>query len=419
MRSYLRSASVVGALALTTVALAPALAAAPLAQSGANAITVSVAGNGNGSGDVRATNDGSGEQKSGDATPPVSVLSGAQTLVRTGVLAQEATAPAANGTGNSAACAGLAGAGGSVAKIGETNCLSDGDGAVNLGLGSLDLSDTDLFDPESALGAIDSDPVFDQVLVPVTDALTSALTDANADLADLGLTVNADAISSHCRATTGSADGDSNFAGVNITLNVPGQPPVVLLGLDTHYPPNTDLLVNLDTAVDVILQAVEDDLRDNLNGAFAPVADDLVAPAREAIVNQVLGQVSDQLGPLTDVLRLTLNRQIRTGDDAIKVRALDLAVLEAAQSQLGAPVLGLQIGNTACGPSGRISAAVAGPVVAEPAAIPTGVSAGYETMPAKDAAPGDDDTTNMIVLGAFALLVATGAGFVTYRRLRG
>jgi len=47
-RSHLRFASVVAAVVLSGVAMAPALAATNLSSAGANALTVSVAGNENG-----------------------------------------------------------------------------------------------------------------------------------------------------------------------------------------------------------------------------------------------------------------------------------------------------------------------------------------------------------------------------------
>ena len=413
MRPTVRFASVIGAATLSVIAMAPAMAAAPVSQAGANAVTLSVAGNGQGSGDVIAKNDGSKETKTGDTAPPVGILGGEQELIRAGLLAQEATA---GSNGNSAACAGLAGAGGSVVRIGETSCLTGGDGSVKLSVGTLDLSGSTVINEDSALGPL-SNSEFDTVVAEVTSALSKGLTDASAELAALGLLGNLDAISSHCQAAPGTASGDANFAGVNLTLEVPGRDPVVLQRLNVRYPPNTDVFVDIDKAVDEILKAVEEDVQDSFDDALDPVQEQVLAPIREAIVNDVLSQVKGKLQPLSDnLLKLVLNRQIRTGNDQIKVRALDLDVLPAVTPQVGAPLANLQIGNTACGPNGR--SAVAGPQAAPPKAkgLPTGVSAGYATMPGGNA-HGDDNTT-AIVLGAFALLMATGAGFVTFRRLR-
>jgi hypothetical protein len=419
VRSYLRSAAVVGAFALSTLAITPALAAAPVSQAGANAIMLSVAGNANGSGNATATNDGSTEKKSGQETPPVSVLGGQQ-LLNLGVLAQEATA----GTdGSSAACAGVAGDGGSVANIGDSRCLTPGD-QVNATLGNLDLSNLVVVDPDSALGPLTpaQDLLLAPVLGPVTAAINDAVDQAQAQFGDLGLVARLGAVEGRCTAQLGSAQGDAFLADAGIRVVLPDQAPqqdLVLLNLPVHPKPNTHLTTNLSDVLDMILDAISDDLNSSLNGALAPVVTGIDA-LKASVVAGVRENVESNLAPLEqNLLDITLNRQIRPTQDSIKVRALQLALLPVAQEQLGSPLVDLQIGNAACGPSGRIAAVAAPAAPAEPAAIPTGVSAGYETMPAAYSTPGNDDATNMIVLGAFALLVAGGAGFVTYRRLCG
>lgn len=412
MRSYLRSASVVGAFALSTVAIAPALAAAPVAQSGANAITVSVAGNANGSGNATATNDGSTETKSGQETPPVSVLGGQQVL-NLGALAQEATA-ATDGT--SAACAGVAGNGGSVANIGDSSCLNPGD-QVNATLGSLDLTGLVVADPDSALAPLNqvTGPILDQLADPIDEALDQV----RAQFGDLGLVAGFGAVEGRCSARLGSANGDATLADAQIRLVLPDQAPqqsLVLLDLPVHPKPNTHLTTNLSDVLDMIAEALTTNLNNSINGAGAPL-NALVDAFQANIVTAIRENVESNLAPLEqNLLDIVLNRQIRPTDDSIKVRALDLSLLPVVEEQLGSPLVNLQIGNAACGPSGRI-AAVAAPQA--PAAIPTGVSAGYESVPAAYATDQGDDSTNVIVLGAFALLVASGAGFVTMRRLRG
>ena len=121
MRRRLRFASVIGAVTLGAVAVAPAMAAAPISQAGANAITVALAGNEQGTGNVTATNDGASEKKTGETAPQVPLPG--QSFFSGGVAAQEATAGA---NSRSAACAGLAGDGGSVINIGESKCLAPG-----------------------------------------------------------------------------------------------------------------------------------------------------------------------------------------------------------------------------------------------------------------------------------------------------
>ena len=66
MRPTVRFVSVIGAATMSVIAVAPAMAAAPVSQAGANAVTLTVAGNGQGTGDVIAKNDGSKETKTGD-----------------------------------------------------------------------------------------------------------------------------------------------------------------------------------------------------------------------------------------------------------------------------------------------------------------------------------------------------------------
>ena len=412
MRSHLRVAAAVGAATLSLVAVAPAMAAAPISQAGANAVNVSVAGNANGSGNATATNDGSTETRSGQETPPLSVLGGQQ-LLRAGVLAQQATARA---DGTSAACAGLAGNGGSVINIGASSCLGPGDN-VNATLGSLDLSGLVVAEPGSALEPVNevTGPILDQ-LAPVVNQVVDALSE---QFGELGLVAGLGVVEGRCTASPGSADGSASLADAGITLDLPGNQTVTLLELPVNPPPNTHMTTNLSVVLTAILNALRTNLDTAIDGAGAPL-NALVDAFQEEIVDAVVAEAEGNLAPLEqNLLDIVLNRQIRPTDDSIKVRALDLSLLPVAEAQLGAPLVSLQIGNAACGPNGR-TGVVAGPrAPAEPAAIPTGVSAGYETLPRQYADQGGDDATDMIVLGAFGLLVATGAAFVSFRRLRG
>jgi hypothetical protein len=410
MRPTVHFASIIGAATLSVIAVAPAMAAAPVSQAGANAVTLFVAGNGNGSGDVTAKNDGSKETKTGDAAPPISVLGGQQ-LLNAGVLAQEATA---RSNGSSAACAGLAGNGGSVAQIGSSRCLNPGT-PVNATLGSLNLSKLVVADPESALAPLNqvTDPVLAQISGPINDAVSQVAT----QFGNPGLVAGFGAVEGRCTAEPGSATADAMLANAKVTLNLPTgapRPSITLLNLPIHPKPNTHLTTNLSDVADMILDAVSTDTATALDGVADPVAKAVIPQIKDNIVKAIRDNVEKNLAPLEqNLLDVVLNRQIR-GHDSIKVRALDLSLLPAAKAQLGAPLANLQIGNAACGPNGRT--AVAAPQAAPPKGLPTGVSAGYATMPG-DNAQGDDNT-NAIVLGAFAILVAACAGFVTLRRLR-
>ncbi len=418
-RSHLRLASVVGAIVLSGVAMAPALAATNLSSAGANALTVSVAGNENGTGNVTATNDGSGEKKTGDSAPPVSVLQG-QKLLNVGVLAQEATATAAGGTGRSAACAGIAGNGGSVAQIGESSCLNPGE-PVGLSLTNLDLSDTLVVDPASALGPLaQANAPLKAVLSQVTGPLAAAV--AGTPLGTTGITGTLGAVEGRCTASPGTASGTANIVDSKLILDLAGQK-LVLANLPAHPAPNTDVPIHLDAATAVILGAVKTQLTTMLaaDGATGPLAPLGALPdaLQDQVITAIVNATREQLlTPLSDnVLKLTLNKQVRPTKDSIRVNAIDLQVLPAAKAQLGASLASAQIGNVVCGPSGReATAAPAAPAPKAPR-LPTAVSAGYGDMPAQYATPGSSHTADLM-LAAFAVLVATGAGAVTFRRLR-
>ncbi len=133
MRSYLRFASVIGAVTLGAIAAAPALAATDN-QAGANAVFISIAGNGQGTGNVTASYSNGKETTAGNSQPAFPDPTG-QKFITGGVLAQEATAK----PGFSAACSGLAGDGGSVLNIGDSSCLQPGN-LVTGSFGSFDPS---------------------------------------------------------------------------------------------------------------------------------------------------------------------------------------------------------------------------------------------------------------------------------------
>ncbi len=413
MRSHLRLASVMGAFALSTVAITPAMAAATVSQAGANAINVAVAGTGQGSGDVTATNNGSKETRTGDPTPPASLLQGGP--VNAGVLAQEATA---RSNGESAACAGVAGNGGSVAQLGDSSCLNAGE-AVNTTLGTLDLSKLVVFDPTSALAPANAltQPLIDQI----SGLLAQVRDGAGGQFDELGLNAAFGVVEGRCTADRGGAAGSATLTDAGITVSLPGRK-VTLLSLPLHPQPNTHLTTDLSDVLDLIVDGVEADLNDSFDGQAAPLKAAL-APIREQIIANVRAQLEDNLAPLeANVLDVTLNQQVRT-DGAIKVRALDLKVLPALQDQLDASLVELQIGNAACGPSGRVitPAPAAAPAPAKAAGLPKAVSAGYGSMPAEytsDTSTPTSTPTSTIVLGAFAVLVSLGAGAVTLRRLQ-
>ena len=233
MRPFLRFASVVGAVTVGAIAAAPALAAAPLAQAGANAVTVSVAGNAQGTGDVTATNDGTGEQKTGETAPSRSPCP-EEGFFSGGVAAQEATATADGGTGRSAACAGIAGDGGSIVNIGESKCLSPGD-QITGSLASFDPGCADRHRARPRSPPELEDPLAPVLRPPVTAAIDEAPRGTPEDqFGEMGLVSAVKAISGQCTAGPGRRRGSANIVdgairvsggGQDITLlRAPGQP---------------------------------------------------------------------------------------------------------------------------------------------------------------------------------------------------
>jgi hypothetical protein len=424
VRSYLRLASVAGAFALSTVAIAPAMAATEN-QSGATALSLSIAGNGQDSGTVTATYADGKETKTGETQP--AFPQPAQDAFKLGVLAQEATAK----PGFSAACAGLAGDGGSVLNIGDSSCLTPGN-ALNGSLGNLDLASLITTDPtklpgysslpaevKTLLEGLPGLPGQEQFETALTGALNTALTQARTAFGDGGLTVDLDAIQGRCVVDDQGPRGDSTLTNAAIVLNVPGRK-IPIVNLPTNPDPNTHLVTNLGEVVQLVVDAIQTSLTSSFGAQSDPIKNAL-NQITTPLITGIKTQLQGNLKPVEDnLIRGILNEQIYPTADSIKVRALHLEIgtAPALREQVGASLVDLQIGSAACAPVARTAAAVAAPEAAAPAALPTAVSAGYATMPGEHAGQGDD-SSNAIVLGAFALLVATAAGFTTFRRLRG
>jgi hypothetical protein len=181
------------------------------------------------------------------------------------------------------------------------------------------------------------------------------------------------------------------------------------------------LVTNFDAVADTVVGALRTQLSSSLTGPLAPLEaalGDGLATLKAQVIDAVADQVKTNLAPLEqNVLDITLNKQTRPSAGAIRVNALDLQLLPVAREQLGSSLVSLQIGNVVCGPSGHeATAAPAAPAPKAPK-LPTAVSAGYGDMPTKYATE-DSGHTADVILTAFAVLVATGAGAVTFRRLR-
>lgn len=408
-RTAMRLGAVTAAAALVTMSTAPAQAATA-SQASATALRVSVAGHGSDSGTVVAVNDGSGEHKTGSTNPPVSVLQ-RQQLLNVGVLAQDATARVGDdGRGTSFACAGVAGNGASVAEVGDSSCLTPGN-PVGLSLANLDLSDSVLVNPESALGPL-SGPL-QQAWDPVVDAVTPPLSsglDDNLGPLEIGGTLGA--VEARCVAGPGELGGRANIVDSRLTATIAGQT-VVLAHLPAYPPPNTRVVTDLDVVLHTILDAVEADLRDSLRGELAPGIQ-LTDALRTQVVDTLVRQVADQLQPLEDnVVEIVLNEQQRSAD-RIRVTAISLDVLPAAKQFAGFPLVSADVAEVTCGPNGRHVApktAAAPPAPAAPggAALPTAVASGV----AGGSGWGDDWGS---VALAGLLLTAVSGGVIGYRR---
>lgn len=394
--------AVVGAATLTGMVMAPAFAATTVAQADATALVLSIAGNPADSGTVTATHDGSQETKTGTTQPPIDVLNN-QNLLDIGTLAQDATAGVDDGNGVSAACSGVAGDGASVATVGDSSCITPG-ANVGVNIANLDLSQVVVIDEQSALGALGevlNGPLAD-LLGPVTSQLSTALDETPLSTLAIGGTIGA--VESRCIASPGSASGNAIITDASLSVTLPGQAPITLVELPVNPPPNTKVLTNLDVVLNAVLDGVEAQLTQGLDGALDPL-NQLTAAVRENIVNTVIAQIAPQLAPLEEnLLDITLNKQSRPAQGAIEVTAIDLGVLPAAASALGAPLVSAQIANVSCGPNGRVAAPRPPKELPE---VPTVIDSGT---------PRDGGVETGDVLVGGALVLAALGGLIGYRR---
>lgn len=417
-RRLLRSGAFIGAAAVSLLAVAPAFAAT-VSQSSAQALNLSIAGNAVISQEVTAAHDGTSEESVDNSTIPTLVdLLPANTALGVGVAPQEAVA---NGDGTSYACAGIAGTGGGLVKVGDERCELNGE-PLTLELGSLDLgvlpgpSGALTTALEPLLGALG--PVLDQVV----DAIVAGVGDT--PLGEIGLSGSLSAIEGSCFADPDAAVGDTRLVdssgGSNATpiaVSLPGvAEPLTLLNLPANPPPNTQLLVDLDTVTQTLIDALTVQLNTMLGEALVPLAGPL-AGLLQQVQDQALVVLVDALQPLLaplqeNVLDITLNKQVvGDGGRSIEVTAIDLQVLPAIAQFAGGSLVGGEIGKVSCGPNTRVAAPTPTP---EPTPTdgtepPTVVNAG---------AAGSDNTAATVLTATAALtLLAGSAGLIGYRRM--
>ena len=364
-----RTAAALCAAALVVLAAMPALAATHRAQASGSALTLTLGGSPNGTGTFTATNDGSGEHTSGTNQPAISVLGG-QDLISQGTLHQDATARVTDGSGHSAACAGLAGQGATLVSVGEARCLTGGQ-TLSLDAGHLDLSHVTLASGTALQGVPTGQIPLSQLTGPVGDALAQALD----QMGNPAVAANLGAIRAHCAADTSRATGDSELANAKVTLTPPGQPAVTLVTLPVHPRPNTRITADTNVALDAILDAFKADLTQSLNGQLAPLGQ-AVDPIKQQVSDNAVKQLTTQLKPLLDnIVTGMLNAQSHPTADSIDVTALDLTLLPAA----GAQSPRLQVGHVTCGPNGQAAPTPRIPV--KTPQLPTVVNSGLASAP--------------------------------------
>lgn len=427
-RPMLRASAIIGAAALSALAVAPVFAAAPVSQATAQALNLNISTSSLISQKVTSSNDGSTETKNNASTLPTiaSVLTGpSQNLLGAGVLPQDAVS---NSNGTSYACAGLAGTGGGIVRVGNTSCNLDGH-PITLDLGHLDLGNA-LLGQDSAIGsALGGIPGINTLLTTLStnlQGLTTQISDALAatPLGQIKIGGSLSAIEGTCKANPDGATGDARLvdtsggsADTSIGITVPtgtgnNTTTIHLLDLPANPDPNTSIPVQLGSLTASLTSALQTDLTNSLGGALAGIN-----PLLSTLQTSLLQPLSDALTPLTtaiaqNLLNIVLNKQVvGDGGKSITVTALSVDVLPAAAQLSGASLISGEIGKVTCGPN----RAVAGPPTTTP--TPTEEPPGTPTV-VDSGLTGASHTTRDVLMATTALMLLAGtAGLVGYRRM--
>jgi hypothetical protein len=441
-RRVLRFGAISGVITVTSLAVAPAFAAATVSQATAQSLKLDIGGNNAISQLITATNDGTSETRNDTSTVPLlaDLLTG-NNVLGAGVAPQDAHA---NADGTSYACAGLAGTGGGIVTVGHSSCDVDKGQPLTLGLGTINL---DLKSILGTQGAI-TGPLHD-ALLPVTDQLGGGLDDAVAQIRDnikdtplgqIRLDGALSVVEADCTANPDGAKGGAEILDTSgdrklpIRATVPdgsgGTKTLTLVDFDLNMEPRPggyDLLVDLDKVFSALVAAIEGELDTAIEGQLKDLNPTLVEPVlgqvRDAVVAKLVEQLRDPLlKQLSDnVLKVTLlDRNYGDSGRSVDAKALNVQVLPAAKQFANAALVDGTIGHVTCGPNNR-PAVVSGPgggdtQVKPPKAnlpkVPTVVDSGLA---------GNGDHTARNVLGATAALLLLGgtAGLVGYRRMLG
>jgi hypothetical protein len=423
----MRLCAVIGAAAVSTLAVAPAFAAAPVSQATAQSINLKIAGNDVISQNTSAVNDGSTEAVVDDNTLPslVGLIPGNNAL-SAGVGVQKAQA---NKNGTSFACAGVAGTGGGLVTVGNSACKVDGK-PLTLGLGDLNLDLTHLLGGEGAIsGALNNalGPVVAQLggqLDNVLSQLTGSLADAGLDI---GISGGLSAIEATCKADPTAAVGKPEILDTSgdhtipITLHLPNNTNLVVANLDVSMAPKpggTDVVVHLDLATQAVIDALSTQITTMLGGAVAgldAVIKQIVQPLQNALIKPLVDALQPALQAISDnILKIVVN-DVTPGDGgkSVTVNTLKVEVLGAAKQFTGSALVSGTIGHVTCGPNRA-------PTVTPPTTpenpqnpnspeVPTVVDSGV-------AGHGDHTARNILLATGALMLLAGSAGLVGFRR---
>ncbi len=430
-RRVMRISAVVGAAALSTLAVAPAFAATeePVSQASAQSISLNLATFGLINQKVTAVNDGSKENKSDTSTiPDLAALLPDTTIVHAGIAPQDAGAKA---DGTSYACAGITGPGGGIVSIGNQGCDLDGRqltlDLANLSIGEIFLSDKSIFG--AALKSIpfigglpdQGTAMINQLITAISKAL------GGTPLGDFKITAGLNAISAKCTANPTKAEGSAKFADAKISITLPQVGEVVLVNFPANPAPNSKLVTNPAALTKAIFDALVVQVKTMLTGVLGPIVGPLTqaTDAIQKVIEQIVGALQVVLKPIEDyLLSITVNKQETASNGRkITVTALDTQVLPAAKQFLKASLLGLEIGKVSCGenhgpypepptvePPKPPTNGGNPPTSVSPPKVPTVVAAG-------EAGEQSNTARNALIAMGALLTLGGAAGAMGYRRL--
>ena len=422
-RRVLRFGAIIGAAAVSTLAVAPAFAAMGTSQSTAQSLKLSIAGNSVIAQQTTATNDGTTQTVTDNSTvPKLADLLPNNVLIGAGVAPQAAVAKP---DGTSYACAGIAGTGGGIVTVGDSSCNLNGQ-PLTIDLAHLDLGNV-ILGTNSALGQALAP--LDVLLTPlgkgvtdVVNAISNGL--AGTPLGEIKIGGSLSAIEASCQADPDQATGDARLVdssgGTNatpISITLPGvADPIILLNLPANPPPNTSVFLNTSTVVQTLTDALTVELNTAVQGALQPLGiPTILNQVRTAVVDQLITNLQPLLTAIDDnLLHILLNKQVHSdGGKKIEVTALTLDVLPAAaQFTGGSSLINGEIGKVSCGPNARIG-------IPNPPTEPTPTDNTHPPTVVDSGVAGHSDHTARDVLAATAalMLLAGTAGLIGYRRM--